>query len=131
MHRDKHTKFEVFNIVYSTRVSNELGAGRPQAAKIALAAVIVLSATEVVLASTTLFAVRNVWGYAFSNEKEVVTYVAEITPILCISIIMDGTQAVLSGYLFYHPHLLYFQIANYTDTKRVIPAFFKILKYNK
>ncbi|XP_049384378.1 protein DETOXIFICATION 14-like isoform X2 [Solanum stenotomum] len=86
-----------FGAAASTRISNELGAGRPQAAKIALAAVIVLSATEVVLASITLFVVRDVWGYAFSYEKEVVTYVAEITPILCISIIMDGTQAVLSG----------------------------------
>ncbi|KAJ8550058.1 hypothetical protein K7X08_033765 [Anisodus acutangulus] len=86
-----------FGAAASTRVSNELGAGRPHAAKIALAAVIVLSVTEVVLASTTLFAVRHVWGYAFTYEKEVVTYVAEITPILCISIIMDGAQAVLSG----------------------------------
>nr|XP_004233961.1 protein DETOXIFICATION 14-like isoform X1 [Solanum lycopersicum] len=86
-----------FGAAASTRISNELGAGRPQAAKIALAAVIVLSATEFVLASITLFVVRNVWGYAFSYEKEVVTYVAEITPILCISIIMDGIQAVLSG----------------------------------
>ncbi|KAF3681516.1 MATE efflux family protein 8 [Capsicum annuum] len=83
--------------VRGTRVSNELGAGRPQAAKIALAAVIVLSATEVLLASITLFAVRHVWGSAFTYEKEVVTYVAEITSILCLSIIMDGTQAVLSG----------------------------------
>lgn len=41
--------------------------------------------------------VRDVWGYAFTYEKEVATYVAEITPIFCISIIMDGTQAVLSG----------------------------------
>ncbi|KAG5621214.1 hypothetical protein H5410_006432 [Solanum commersonii] len=86
-----------FGAAASTRVSNELGAGRPQAAKIALVAVIVLSATEVVLASITLFVVRDVWGYAFTYEKEVATYVAEITPIFCISIIMDGTQAVLSG----------------------------------
>ncbi|KAL3344455.1 hypothetical protein AABB24_023747 [Solanum stoloniferum] len=86
-----------FGAAASTRVSNELGAGRPQAAKIALVAVIVLSATEVVLASITLFVVRDVWGYAFTYEKEVATYVAESTPILCISIIMDGNQAVLSG----------------------------------
>lgn len=86
-----------FGAAASTRVSNELGAGRPQAAKIALVAVLVLSATEVVLASITLFVVRNVWGYTFTYEKEVATYVAEITPVLCISIIMDGTQAVLSG----------------------------------
>ncbi|CAN4123618.1 unnamed protein product [Withania somnifera] len=86
-----------FGAAASTRVSNELGAGRPQVAKIALAAVIVLSVAELVLASITLFAVRNVWGYAFTYEKEVATYVAEITPILCLSIIMDGAQAVLSG----------------------------------
>ncbi|XP_060194133.1 protein DETOXIFICATION 14-like isoform X2 [Lycium barbarum] len=85
-----------FGAAASTRVSNELGAGRPQAAKIALAAMIVLSVTEFVLASITLFALRHSWGYAFTYEKEVVTYVAEITPILCISIIMDGAQAVLS-----------------------------------
>lgn len=86
-----------FGAAASTRVSNELGAGRPQAAKIALAAVIVLSVAEVVLASISLLAVRHVWGYAFTYEKEVATYVAEIIPILCLTIIMDGTQAVLSG----------------------------------
>ncbi|OIT29489.1 PREDICTED: protein DETOXIFICATION 14-like [Nicotiana attenuata] len=86
-----------FGAAASTRVSNELGAGRPQAAKVALGAVLILSVAEVILASISIFAVRHVWGYAFTFEKEVITYVAEITPILCISIIMDGTQAVLSG----------------------------------
>lgn len=38
-----------FGAAASTRVSNELGAGRPQAAKIALVAVLVLSATEKLL----------------------------------------------------------------------------------
>ncbi|XP_016458591.1 protein DETOXIFICATION 14-like [Nicotiana tabacum] len=86
-----------FGAAVSTRVSNELGAGRPQAAKIALGAVLILSVAEVILASISIFAVRHVWDYAFTFEKEVITYVAEITPILCISIIMDATQAVLSG----------------------------------
>nr|XP_016447617.1 PREDICTED: protein DETOXIFICATION 12-like [Nicotiana tabacum] len=86
-----------FGAAASTRVSNELGAGRPQAAKVALGAVLILSVTEVVLASISIFVVRHVWGYVFTYEKEVITYVAEITPVLCISIIMDGTQAVLSG----------------------------------
>ncbi|WRX21556.1 Multi antimicrobial extrusion protein - like 10 [Theobroma cacao] len=34
---------------------------------------------------------------AASNEKEVVNYVREMIPILCISVIMDSVQAVLSG----------------------------------
>lgn len=36
-------------------------------------------------------------GYAFSDEKEVIDYVKNMTPLLCISIMMDSTQGVLSG----------------------------------
>lgn len=31
------------------------------------------------------------------DEKEVVDYVREMTPLICLSIIMDNLQAVLSG----------------------------------
>lgn len=33
----------------------------------------------------------------FTYEPEVITCVKEIMPLLCLSIILDGTQAVLSG----------------------------------
>lgn len=78
-------------------VSNELGAGKPRAAKIALYAVLVLSIAEIVIASTATFISRHVLGYAFSDEKEVVFYVKEMVPFLCMSIIVDSLQAVLSG----------------------------------
>ncbi|KAL2531633.1 MATE efflux family protein [Abeliophyllum distichum] len=86
-----------FGAAASTLVSNELGAGKPQAARIALCAVLVLSIAEFVIASTAIFICRRILGYAFSNEKEVVFYVKEMVPFLCMSIIVDSLQAVLSG----------------------------------
>ncbi|XVF30176.1 hypothetical protein REPUB_Repub16aG0034600 [Reevesia pubescens] len=81
----------------STRVANELGAGNPQAAKMAVWIVLVIAAVEAVIVSTILFFCRHILGYAFSNEKEVVNNVADMVPIMCISVIMDSLQAVLSG----------------------------------
>nr|GMC58284.1 protein DETOXIFICATION 14-like [Ipomoea batatas] len=86
-----------FGAAASVRVSNALGGGKPQAARAALFAVLLLSATEFLLASVAIFCCRYVWGYMFTYEQEVITYVKEITPLLCLSIILDGTQAVLSG----------------------------------
>lgn len=81
----------------STRVSNELGAGNPQKARIAVYAVVYLAAAEAIVVSTALFASRHVFGYIFSNEEEVVDYVRNLAPFLCLSVILDGLQGVLSG----------------------------------
>ncbi|XP_011038711.1 PREDICTED: MATE efflux family protein 5-like isoform X2 [Populus euphratica] len=81
----------------STRVSNELGAGRPQAARIAVYTVMILAIIEVIIVSGTLFGTRDIFGYSFSNEKEVVDYVSNMTPLVCLSVILDGLQVVLSG----------------------------------
>ncbi|CAH9107403.1 unnamed protein product [Cuscuta epithymum] len=81
----------------STRVSNELGAGNPQGARLAFLCVMLISVSVGVIVSATLFACRNVFGYVFSNEKEVVYYVADIAPLLCLSVILDSLQGTLSG----------------------------------
>ncbi|XP_011099515.1 protein DETOXIFICATION 8-like isoform X2 [Sesamum indicum] len=86
-----------FGAAASTLVSNELGAGKPQAARLALCSVLVLSVAEFLIASITIYICRSIMGYAFSDEKEVVNHVQEMVPFLCISIIMDSLQAVLSG----------------------------------
>lgn len=57
----------------------------------------VLAAIEPIMVAITLFCCRYVYGYLFSNEKEVVNYVREMIPLLCIWVIMDSVQAVLSG----------------------------------
>ncbi|KAL7171063.1 hypothetical protein ACSBR2_035846 [Camellia fascicularis] len=86
-----------FGAAVSTRVSNELGAGNPQGARVAVFAVMFLAVAETTVVSATLFACRRVFGYTFSNEKEVVDYVTAMAPLVCLSVIMDSIQGVLSG----------------------------------
>ena len=81
----------------STRVSNELGAGRPQAARLAVRVVILLAVAEGFLVGLLSIAVRDVWGYLYTNDEEVVKYFASIMPVLATSNFMDGIQGVLSG----------------------------------
>jgi MATE family multidrug resistance protein len=81
----------------STRVSNELGAGNSQAAKMAVWAIMVIAITEAIIISTALFFCRHIMGYAFSSEKQIVNYVADMVPFICLSVIMDCLQSVLSG----------------------------------
>lgn len=84
-------------VLYSTRVSNELGAGNPQAARIATCAVMFIAVLETSIVSATLFISRRIFGYTFSNEKEVVYYVTDMAPLVCLNVIMDSLQGTLSG----------------------------------
>ncbi|MED6193530.1 hypothetical protein PIB30_020500 [Stylosanthes scabra] len=81
----------------STRVSNELGAGKPRAARVAVQAAMCLAVIETSIVSATLFACRHIYGYVFSNEKEVVDYVTVMAPLVCVSVILDSLQGVLAG----------------------------------
>ncbi|KAG5521661.1 hypothetical protein RHGRI_034028 [Rhododendron griersonianum] len=89
-----------FGAAVSTRVSNELGAGNPQGARVAVFVVMFHAVMETTIVSATLFAMRRIFGYTFSNEKEVVDYVTSMAPLVCLSVIMDSLQGVLSGYLY-------------------------------
>ncbi|CAN1240138.1 Protein DETOXIFICATION 12 [Linum grandiflorum] len=40
---------------------------------------------------------RHAFGYSFSNDKEVIDYVTRMAPLICLSVIMDSLQGVLSG----------------------------------
>ncbi|XP_065850743.1 protein DETOXIFICATION 7-like isoform X1 [Euphorbia lathyris] len=84
-------------VAASTRVSNELGAGNPKAARSVVWVVLGISLTEAAIVSTSLFCARNVFGYAYSNDKQVIKYVSQIAPLLSLSIISDTMQAILSG----------------------------------
>ncbi|CAB4273684.1 unnamed protein product [Prunus armeniaca] len=86
-----------FGAAASIRVSNELGANNPQAARVAVWAAMFLSVTEAIIVSTTLFFCRHVLGHVFSSEKPVVDYIAVMAPLICLSVFMDSLQAVLSG----------------------------------
>ncbi|RZC61360.1 hypothetical protein C5167_023149 [Papaver somniferum] len=81
----------------STRVSNELGAGNSQAARLAVQVVLIMTVTEAMVIGSIMILVRRLWGYAYSNDEEVVSYVATMVPIIAVSTFLDAIQCVLSG----------------------------------
>ncbi|KAG2253886.1 hypothetical protein Bca52824_084022 [Brassica carinata] len=81
----------------STRVANELGAGNPKKARMAVYTVMVIAGVESILVGALVFAARNVFGYLFSSEPEVVDYVRSMAPLVSLSVIFDALHAVLSG----------------------------------
>lgn len=56
---------------------------------------------ENLLLSSIAVAARDIWGYMYTNELEVIRYLASIMLVLAISNFMDGMQAVFSGLCFY------------------------------
>ncbi|KAL6909818.1 hypothetical protein ACP4OV_001477 [Aristida adscensionis] len=81
----------------STRVSNELGAGRPLAARLAVRVVVFLAVSEGLVMGSVMICVRYVWGHAYSDVEEVVTYTARMMMVIAVSNFFDGIQCVLSG----------------------------------
>ncbi|CAD5318080.1 unnamed protein product [Arabidopsis thaliana] len=90
-------KLETSVLSICTRISNELGAGNPEVARLAVFAGIFLWFLEATICSTLLFTCKNIFGYAFSNSKEVVDYVTELSSLLCLSFMVDGFSSVLDG----------------------------------
>ncbi|XP_030498725.2 protein DETOXIFICATION 14 [Cannabis sativa] len=86
-----------FGAATSTRVSNELGAGKPKAARFVVRVVLCLVVIEAVIVSSSLFLGRKTFGYVFSNEKEVVDYVTSMAPLVCAAVMINSLQAILSG----------------------------------
>ncbi|CAF1838812.1 hypothetical protein HID58_060235 [Brassica napus] len=85
-----------FNAAASVRVSNELGAGNPRAAAFS----IVTTAVSFLLAvfeAVVVMSWRNVISYAFTDSPVVAEAVADLSPFLAITIILNGIQPVLSG----------------------------------
>ncbi|CAL5385397.1 unnamed protein product [Camellia sinensis] len=90
-------KLETSVLSISIRVSNELGAGRPQAARLAVCIALSLVVTEGILVATIMILGRKFWGYCYSTEEMAVRYVAEMMILLSGSHFLDDIQSVLSG----------------------------------
>jgi MATE family multidrug resistance protein len=82
---------------YSTRVSNELGAGQPERAKHAMGVTLKLSLLLGICFVLMLLFGHNIWIQLFSNSAIMKKEFASITPLLAISILLDSIQGVLSG----------------------------------
>ena len=79
-------------------MSNELGAGNAQGALLALRVMIAIAILEGTTIALVTILVRNIWGKLYSNEDEVIKYVAKMMLLLTPSNFLDGFQCVLSGF---------------------------------
>ncbi|KAA6421094.1 MAG: hypothetical protein FRX49_09004 [Trebouxia sp. A1-2] len=81
----------------STRVSNELGAGRPHLASHACSVSLCLDVVCTLGLGALIFLFRHQWGLLFSNDAQLSHLIAEILVILSGYVIVDGLSVVLGG----------------------------------
>ncbi|CAO2183992.1 unnamed protein product [Urochloa humidicola] len=86
-----------FNAAISVRVSNELGAGRPRAAKFAILVVLMSSVAIGLAFFVAVLALRDVYGAPFTESPEVVRAVASLGVVFAFSLLLNSVQPVLSG----------------------------------
>jgi MATE family multidrug resistance protein len=81
----------------SVRISNELGAGHPRVAKFS---VLVVNATSILISiffSALVLIFRVELSELFTSDTEVIEAVSNLTPLLAISVLLNGIQPILSG----------------------------------
>ncbi|KAH9609200.1 hypothetical protein KSS87_002236, partial [Heliosperma pusillum] len=79
----------------STRVSNELGAGRPDQAKHAMGVTLKLSILLGAIMVTVLGFGHDTWAGLYNGSSEIIKAFAAMTPLLCVSIFLDTIQGIL------------------------------------
>ncbi|KAK9674121.1 hypothetical protein RND81_12G212200 [Saponaria officinalis] len=91
-----------YNLMYglsaaaSTRVSNELGAMRPDRAKNAMCVAMKLAAMLMAVIVLSIGFGREKWAHLFSDDADIIKLFASMTPLLCTSIAFDSIQCILS-----------------------------------
>ncbi|XP_047330281.1 protein DETOXIFICATION 21-like [Impatiens glandulifera] len=81
----------------SVRVSNELGRGSSKAAKFSVIYIVVTSFMIGLVLFTVFLFLRGRLAYIFTNSEEVAAAVADLSPLLACSILLNSVQPVLSG----------------------------------
>ncbi|KAF8691776.1 hypothetical protein HU200_040172 [Digitaria exilis] len=85
------------NAAISVRVSNELGSGRPRAAKHAVAVVVAQSLALGVVAMALLLAYRNSFAAVFTGDREMQAAVGKVAYLLAATMLLNSVQPVISG----------------------------------
>nr|CAB3499086.1 unnamed protein product [Digitaria exilis] len=93
----KDPELALASLSVCVRVSNELGAGNPKSAAFSVVVVTVLSFILSVLASVVILLCRDYISYIFTEGEDVSQAVSQLTPLLALTLILNGIQPVLSG----------------------------------
>ncbi|KAJ6877445.1 protein DETOXIFICATION 21-like isoform X1 [Populus alba x Populus x berolinensis] len=81
----------------SVRVSNELGRGSSKAAKFSIVVTVLTSFSIGLLLFLVFLFARGSLAYVFTTSHEVASAVANLSPLLAFSILLNSVQPVLSG----------------------------------
>lgn len=81
----------------SVRVSNELGASHPMVAKFSVVVVNMTSILISIVFSVIILIFRVQLSKLFTSDTEVIEAVSNLTPLLAISVFLNGIQPILSG----------------------------------
>jgi multidrug resistance protein, MATE family len=79
------------------RVSNELGAAHPRVAKYSVFVVNANSLLISIFLSAMILIFRVGLSDLFTSDSEVIEAVSDLTPLLAVSVLLNGIQSILSG----------------------------------
>ncbi|XP_059066508.1 protein DETOXIFICATION 33-like [Cryptomeria japonica] len=85
-----------FNAAISVRVSNELGAGHPKAAKFSVIVVILTSLSIGLICMGIILATKNEFSVLFTNSKVVMETASNMALLLAVTMVLNSVQLVLS-----------------------------------
>ncbi|WOL07890.1 protein DETOXIFICATION 41-like [Canna indica] len=81
----------------SVRIGNELGAAHPRVAKFAVKVVVATSLVISLVISLLVLVLRTPLSKLYTSSTDVIKAVTNLTPLLSISIFLNGVQPILSG----------------------------------
>ncbi|XP_044351650.1 protein DETOXIFICATION 40 [Triticum aestivum] len=85
------------NAAASVRVSNELGAGNPKSAAFSVVVVTMLTFILSVIIAVVILLFRDKISYIYTGGEDVSAAVSKLTPLLALTLVLNGIQPVLSG----------------------------------
>ncbi|KAL7217606.1 hypothetical protein ACSBR2_010954 [Camellia fascicularis] len=85
------------SISICVRASNELGRGHPLVAKLSVLVVIGTSILINIIFSAIVLIFKIELSKLFTSDSEVIQAVSNLTPLLAISVFLNGIQPILSG----------------------------------
>ncbi|MCL7044035.1 hypothetical protein MKW94_025351 [Papaver nudicaule] len=86
-----------FNAAISVRISNELGAGRPRAAKFSILVVVISALIIGIFFFAFVLGLRNVYALPFTTSPEVASAVSHLAVIFAFTLLLNSVQPVLTG----------------------------------
>ncbi|KDO51435.1 hypothetical protein CISIN_1g010173mg [Citrus sinensis] len=100
-----------FHTAISVRVSNELGAGHPKAAKFSIAVSVITSAAFGILFTLLVLAFENQFPKLFTDKPILIRETSKLAYFLAATIFLNSIQAVLLGNCYYARQILSLSIS--------------------